>query len=174
MLSLSLVREGSFVSSKAAASPSPGRRRVSSSHSLSEAALASPANIRRSVASAAPISTDDWASMLLTLPPVSISVAASPGYAVGLAHARHLNVSVSSSSNGGSAARAQKVRAHDAPTAENALLRIGDVLIALNGVPTTDMDTEAVAQKLFRLCHMNGTWVTVARPRGPVVRKPRA
>ena len=52
-------------------------------------------------------------------------------------------------------------------------LAAGDVLLALNGVPTMggEGDEEslgALAHKLLRLCYKTGTWVTVARPVGRV------
>lgn len=118
--------------------------------------------------------------MLKDLHPVPVEVAASPGFAVGLAAARrgHLSVSLGSahSSRGlgsGASPYIREVRAHDLPSGEH-LLHVGDVLIALNGVPTVDYTRETLVQKMLRLCHHNGTWVTVARPVGPLVLKQQA
>jgi hypothetical protein len=46
------------------------------------------------------------------------------------------------------------------------MLRAGDVIIALNGVPTASATVADVRHKLLRLCFRSETWVTVARPVG--------
>ena len=109
--------------------------------------------------------------MMWGLPPVPSSTAAGPGFALGLAAARrnHLIVSQRSSSNdrhGGAGGTVSRPSESADRAADHNLLRVGDVLIAINGVPTADQPLDAVVQRLLRLCHRNGTWATVGRPVG--------
>lgn len=155
----------------------PGMRRPASAASLGgRGAQPTPrAGAARAAAVAAPtaLPTDNWVDMLARLPPCEPRLAGAPGHAVGLAAARrhHLSVSSRSASIARAAAGASSsgdpgLGDAEAAALNPALLHVGDVIIALNSVSTQGSGIAGIAQKLLRLCHKTGTWVTVARPVG--------
>ena len=112
--------------------------------------------------------SDDWLNINKALPLVPVEVAALTGFAVGIVAARrnHTTVSLSSHDIGGRGVR--RHRSQNATSHGRSRLRVGDVVIAINGVPLSGggQDLDTVAQKLLRLCHRNGALVTIARPTG--------
>lgn len=158
--------------SSSIASPSAG----ASASPLPPAAATVPSSAGAAVATnVGPLA--DWASLLPPgLPLVDAAQASAPGFALGLPAARRHHLALSPRMGRVDALPVDRVCSHHhapAPPSPPPLVTLaaGDVLLALNGVPTMGGEEEslgALAHKLLRLCYKTGTWVTVARPVGRV------